>query len=161
MFNLYSYERLKHGESKVREGNEKAMLLRAKRVKQRDSMVGKYRERIDNFINELEWSPVDLKDGYQKSKRDADLHHKKMKGRPNFRHHQFLTEAERVKRAAEQNSLLMTEPGDYSYKLRRDEPSKELIHSVRYKPKGDMERLFDTLDRSVAPNENELVDESF
>ena len=106
----------------------------------------KYRDRIDKFINELEWNPVHYDDRYLLQKANDEKHDSKLVSAPQMKYSKFMTEKERVAKATTDNSLLDLEPGDYSYKLRIPEKQKQLINSVRYKPKGDMERLFDQLD---------------
>jgi len=121
----------------------------------------KYRDWIDKFINELEWSPVHYDDRYLLQKANDEKHDKKLVSSPQMKYSLYKTEKERIAKASSNNTLLDLEPGDNSYKLWLPNKEKQLVKSVRYKPKGDMERLFDQLDRSAIPNENELTDPEF
>jgi len=109
----------------------------------------------------MEKDPIKVDDPYiDRNPKDIEWK-KKLLGPVSFRHHMHKDETERVENTALGNSYFELEPRKKDFILRPDDPKKQNPQKMRYKHRGDMERIFDSLEHSALPQENELVEDGF
>lgn len=168
MYNYYAYEKHKKEEEKIKENEKKKEKLNkfSKKIVEDNNMINKYYDRLKDFVFTMANDPVPLTKYISpiSSTRQILLQEedKKIIGRRGMIFKSFITEKERLAEydkirgtiyQSNKIDILNLDEGflkDYEkyYIKTEQEKRKQLQPFMRYKPRNDLERLFEAINNN-------------